>query len=609
MRALLHAGAEEALASLRETVEGLLTDGELETEIGNQLGLGHNEEDSALSATSGAEAFARGSNASVENYGPGKVPHPRNREAWDTPSPEAWLVHTRELRIPLAVVTDPPSPTDEPRGELPSFLDGPGIEAASKLVRWPLDTVWDDVRDVVVSLDATAQWSNLDLVTDELLEVLRKRADDAAVLLSMAPVGLPEETQEWLIARARVAIYLLTAHAQLSAVLQLAARDEKAAKKALEQTRRSAAQPLRTLVESDDDSRRQRTQENELICRQAEAGDADAIAACRAYVQWFSETRLGGRLSDISTFPRTLSYAQLALRRNPGSPDVPGVESGESGPHDADEEALEEAMAELNALIGLSAVKAQVERVADLLRVQRARQEQGLQVSAMSQHLVFTGSPGTGKTTVARLVARIYKALGLLSRGHLRESARQDLVAEYVGQTAVKTDAVINEALGGVLFIDEAYALAPADADRDFGREAIETLLKRMEDARDSFVVIVAGYQNEMRRFLESNPGLESRFGETIDFPDYEPAELMEIFHSFCEQSGYELAEGVEALVAEKLREAWEQRGDKFGNARTVRNFFEDAIANQASRIADMDLTDRDLLIRLKATDIPEAVD
>ena len=204
------------------------------------------------------------------------------------------------------------------------------------------------------------------------------------------------------------------------------------------------------------------------------------------------------------------------------------------------ERPIEELLAELDALIGLEHVKTEVRRLTSLLRVQQLRAEQGLPVIETSRHLVFVGNPGTGKTTVARLLSQIYRSLGVVAKGHLVETERADLVAGYVGQTAAKTKAVLESALGGTVLIDEAYALARG-GDNDFGREAIDTLVKFMEDHRDDLAVVVAGYPDEMREFIETNPGLESRFARTLEFPDYTTDELLRIFDSMSEGKEYHL--------------------------------------------------------------------
>ena len=203
----------------------------------------------------------------------------------------------------------------------------------------------------------------------------------------------------------------------------------------------------------------------------------------------------------------------------------------------------------------------------------------------LSYHLVFTGNPGTGKTTVARIVAKVYKELGLISKGHLVEVDRAGLVAGYVGQTAIKTHGVIDKAMGGVLFIDEAYMLS---SERDvFGQEAIDTLLKEMEDHRDDLIVIVAGYKSLMQTFIESNPGLKSRFNRFIEFADYDPEQLYAIFKSLCKKNQYDLAEDAEDLVKDYFRRVYEARTESFGNGRAVRNCFEKMITNQANRLAE----------------------
>lgn len=241
---------------------------------------------------------------------------------------------------------------------------------------------------------------------------------------------------------------------------------------------------------------------------------------------------------------------------------------------------------ELDDLIGLDDVKEEVRSLANFVKLQRQRQAQGLKTPKMSYHLVFYGSPGTGKTTVARIVARIYKDLGILKSGHTVETDRSGLVAKYMGQTALKTNEIVDSALNGVLFIDEAYALVPEDGNgSDYGQEAISTLLKRMEDDRDRLVVIIAGYKNEMKRFIDSNPGLQSRFTRYIDFPDYTADELTEICKKQMKKNQYTMNKETEAYVRARMKYVVEHKDRNFGNARYSRNLFEKAIQHQANRL------------------------
>lgn len=243
-------------------------------------------------------------------------------------------------------------------------------------------------------------------------------------------------------------------------------------------------------------------------------------------------------------------------------------------------------MRELNKLIGLKNVKEDITTLVHVQRIRMLRQDRGLKINSISNHLVFYGNPGTGKTTVARLVAKIYHALGLLSKGQLIETDRSGLVAGYVGQTALKVQEVAQKALGGVLFIDEAYSLLRKDhIENDFGIEAIDTLLKFMEDHREDLIVIVAGYLDLMKEFIDSNPGLRSRFNKFIAFDDYNSDELLQIFKLMCNNSGYIPTEEVLEYCQAIFDDNYNNRKNNFANAREIRNFFEKATMNQANRL------------------------
>ncbi len=271
-----------------------------------------------------------------------------------------------------------------------------------------------------------------------------------------------------------------------------------------------------------------------------------------------------------------------------------------------DDKSLEELMDEFNSLIGLKSVKQDLNNLVNLIKVKKMREERGMKQPEISLHLVFSGNPGTGKTTVARLLAKIYKKLGVLKKGHLVEVDRSDLVVGYIGQTATKTAKVIDSALGGVLFIDEAYTLTNTGDDKDFGQEAVDTLLKRMEDERDNLIVIVAGYTDPMDEFVNSNPGLKSRFNKYIFFQDYTGDELYKIFLQMCEKQEYIPSRSAKTYVKKYLTERAMKHEENFANAREVRNYIERCIERQANRIVGLEDVNDDSLREFALQDVKE---
>ncbi len=297
------------------------------------------------------------------------------------------------------------------------------------------------------------------------------------------------------------------------------------------------------------------------------------------------------------------------LEKNPAQPATSGGEAAqEAAPEEAKAEekpSLDELMAQLDDLVGLDEIKKDIKNLMNLMKVRKLRQENGLSVPPMSLHMVFLGNPGTGKTTVARLMGSLYAAIGVLSKGQLIETDRSGLVAGYVGQTALKTQEVIKSALGGVLFIDEAYALA-GGGENDFGHEAIDTLLKAMEDHRDELIVIVAGYNGPMTKFINANPGLQSRFNKYFYFEDYTGEQLTAIFRSQCRKNEYTLTEEADKAAVEFFTDLYENRSDNFGNGRDVRNCFEDMIIRQSNRVAAMEAPTREDLMAVLPEDLED---
>jgi DNA polymerase III delta prime subunit len=311
-------------------------------------------------------------------------------------------------------------------------------------------------------------------------------------------------------------------------------------------------------------------------------------------------------ITAIDTF-RTMLLAAMDAHHipRPGQPaataSARGVPAAISEPEMPPERPVEQLLAELDALVGLDHVKTEVRRLTSLLRIQRLRAEHKLPVIETSHHLVFVGNPGTGKTTVARLLSQIYRNLDVVTKGHLVETDRADLVAGFVGQTATKTQAVLESAIGGTVLIDEAYALARG-GENDFGREAIDTLVKFMEDHRDDLAVVVAGYPTEMQQLIDTNPGLESRFARTLAFPDYTSDELVKIFDGMSSKVEYHLANSAHTKLRDVIET--EPRGRGFGNARFIRNVFEQAVSMQAVRLADVSEPSKLQLTALEAADI-----
>lgn len=309
-----------------------------------------------------------------------------------------------------------------------------------------------------------------------------------------------------------------------------------------------------------------------LSCHKNEEADAASVASFTSYMK-----TLENFLKEYGLF-RT-SKDKLFGTATPFSTNKVDMNNAEN---------VEKILEDLNNLTGLAEVKEEVNRMVNLLRVQKLRENRGMKNGVSSKHLVFSGNPGTGKTTVARMLGKIYQNLGVLSQGQLIEVDRSNLVSGYIGQTATKTQEVIDQAMGGILFIDEAYTLTMNKGENDFGQEAVDTLLKAMEDSRDDFMVIVAGYPEPMEQFLASNPGLKSRFPKFIHFADYEASELLEILKRLSEQQQYHFS--TEALEKSKeIFTSWcNNKPENFANAREVRNFFELAVANHASRVVNI---------------------
>ncbi len=326
---------------------------------------------------------------------------------------------------------------------------------------------------------------------------------------------------------------------------------------------------------------------------------ANAVAKADGKVTALEETKLATLKDQIWT-----SKVDTFLPRSVGA--VPAVSP--ILPTSVPVRPIGEILTELALLVGLPAVKNDVSSLVNFLKVEQLRRDKNMPVVAVSRHLVFYGNPGTGKTTVARLIAEAYRALGILRTGQVVETDRAGMVGGYVGQTALKTADVVAKAIGGVLFIDEAYALGTRGG-QDYGPEAVETLLKAMEDHRDELVVIVAGYPAKMGEFFDSNPGLRSRFNKYLHFEDYTAPQLTAIFEEFCRRGGYVLAPAARSRIEKLFVGAYDKRDERFGNARMARNLFETAINAQANRIVKLSSVSNDALATIEADDITAVVD
>lgn len=319
-------------------------------------------------------------------------------------------------------------------------------------------------------------------------------------------------------------------------------------------------------------------------------------------------TKADGTVSQIeqdtiAAYKELLFGYQLDEEIEPVEPAIPAPVAAEP------EGDTEDLIAELSSLIGLEQVKNEVTELVNFLKVRKMREEKGLPNLPVTRHLVFSGNPGTGKTTVARLLSKIYRSLGILTKGHLIETDRAGLVAGYIGQTAIKTTKAVKSAVGGILFIDEAYTLTSNKEGSDYGPEAVDTLLKLMEDNREDLIVVVAGYPDKMKDFIESSPGLRSRFNKRLIFDDYTPDELAGIYELFCNRNSYQLTPPAKDALKDLFSVLYDNKDAAFGNGRLSRNLFEMTIHNQANRIVSIPNVDAEILSTIEITDIPAIED
>lgn len=318
-----------------------------------------------------------------------------------------------------------------------------------------------------------------------------------------------------------------------------------------------------------------------------------------------SKAMSGGRAPAGKSFNNGVSGSVSkgsASQKNSGKSIPAQVKFEDEKPFDVDE-----VLSELNSYVGLASVKAEVESLVNLIKVQKLRESKGLKSAGISKHMVFMGNPGTGKTTVARILSKIYRGLGVLKTNNFVEVDRGGLVCGYVGQTAIKTQEVIDEAMGGILFIDEAYALTVDKGANDFGQEAVDTLLKAMEDHRDELVVIVAGYQKPMEEFLNSNPGLKSRFNKFLFFEDYTADELVKILENMCKGKEYALSRAAKAEAKKYFAERLASGEENFANAREARNYLEKAITRHATRVVKLKNPDEKVLTTIEKEDLSDS--